>query len=247
MAVGTTLLNLRKMLNAEIEDELDETISNSGVAWKNQILNNQQFFLANQHTYLLGKTRVSLPLSPGTQYYDVPGGIDMAHLDKPQYVVSSNWRFEVSFGILTIDYNIFNPELGATSIPILKWDLVNTGDGLQIQVWPIPSVAQTLEFSGLLLITPMASDSDTCVIDDLALVYFTAAEILAKRGAGDAQAKLAKAQAYLSSIRAGKPSRYETFNIAGDDWGRRVNTDYKRPVVAVGGSDSSGGPSIGIG
>ena len=110
----------------------------------------------------------------------------------------------------------------------------------------------TLEFSGLLPITTMAQDTDTCVIDDMALVYMTAAEILAKRGAGDAQAKLAKAQAYLASIRSGKPGRYETLNISGSDWGVR-HGDYKRPVVAVGGGSDggggggSGGPSIGVG
>jgi len=59
---------------------------------------------------------------------------------------------------------------------------------------------------------------------------------------------LTKATTYLSSLRSGKPSRFESFNISGDDWGRRTNTDYKRPVVAVGGDAANvGGPSIGIG
>ncbi len=68
MAVGTQLVELRKMLNAEIEDEMDETIAASGIANKNQRLNNMQAFLANQHTYLRGKTRVTLPIVPGQQY-----------------------------------------------------------------------------------------------------------------------------------------------------------------------------------
>ncbi len=154
------------------------------------------------------------------------------------------------FGINTDDYNIFNPDLNVTATPIMKWDQVNVNGVLQIQIWPISNTQQTLEFSGLLPITQMVSDTDTCVIDDMALVLFTAAEILAKRQSGDAQAKLAKATSYVASIRAGKPSRYETFVISGDDWGRRSNTDYKRPVVAVvGGSGDTGssGPSIGIG
>lgn len=255
MATGTTLVQLRKLLNAEIEDEMDETISNAGIARKNQLLNNQQAFLANQHDYLKGKIRVSLPIVPNQQYYDLPAGIDFDHLDKPQFTVNANWRYQVAFGINTNDYNIFNSDLGVTAIPILRWDLVNvlqpdTTSKLQIQVWPISNAAQSLEFSGILKVTQMVADGDGCVIDDMALVLFTAAEILAKRGAGDAGAKLTKATTYLASLRSGKPSRFESFNISGDDWGRRTNTDYKRPVVAVGGSggsDAGGAPSIGIG
>lgn len=247
--VGTTLVNLRKYLNAEIMDEMDETISRAGVAWKNQILNNQQVFLANQHDYLRGKVRVNLSIVPGQQYYDVPDGIDFDHLDKPSYTNMANWRYQVFFGINVNDYNIFNPDLGVRATPIMKWDWVTQDGEMKIQIWPISDSAQTLEFSGLLKIEPMVDDSDTCVIDDMAIVYFTAAEILAKRGAGDAGAKLSKATSYLASLRSGKPSRYETFNIAGEDWGRRTNTDYKRPVVAVGGSggNDSTGTAIGTG
>jgi hypothetical protein len=201
----------------------------------------------------LGKIRTSITINPGQRYYDPPTGIDLLHLDKPQFTVNANWRYQVSFGINTNDYNIFNSPLGVTAIPIMRWDLVNVDSGngpqLQIEVWPISSAGQTLEFSGIMPVVPMVADSDTCVIDDLALVLFTAAEILAKRGSGDAGAKLTKATTYLASLRSGKPSRFESFNISGDDWGRRTNTDYKRPVVAVGGSGGNdlGGPSIGIG
>jgi len=252
MAVGTTLVQLRKMLNAEIEDEIDETISNAGITRKNQLLNNMQQFLWNQHDYLRGKVRVEAPIPADTQYCDLPTGIDLDHLDKPTYVLMNNWRYEVQFGIKVTDYNVFNSSLGVKSQPIYKFDFVNVDGTLMMEVWPISTVDQTLELSGILPLTQMVSDSDTCVVDDMAIVLFVAAEILAKRGAGDAQAKLAKATAYINSLRSGKPSRYETFNIAGNDWLRRDNDNFKRPVVAVGGGDSggggsSGGPSIGIG
>lgn len=235
------------MLNAEIEDELDETIANAGIDRKNQLLNNQQAFLANQHTYLRGKTRVSLPLSPGQQYYNLPTGIDFDHLDKPQYTTVAGFRYEVLFGIDQPEYNVYRSDLGVKATPCLRWDLVNVNGSLQIEAWPIPSTLQTLEFSGLLPLTQMVSDIDTCVIDDLALVFFTAAEILAKRGAGDAQAKLAKATAYLASLHAGKPGKREMFCLSGGDEGRHRYETTRRPTVAVSGGDASGGPSIGIG
>lgn len=236
MAVGTQLVTLRQMLNGEIDDEQDETVSSAGISNKNQKLNNQQAFLANQHTYLLGKTRVSLPLVAGQQYYNVPAGIDIFHLDKPQYTTVSGFRYEVLFGIDQPEYNVYRSDLGVTATPVLRWDLVNVSGNLQIECWPIPSLSggsQTLEFSGLLPLTTMVNDNDTCIIDDMALVLFTAAEMLAKRNTGDAQAKLAKAQAYLASIRSGKPGKREMFNISGGDFGRELYETTRRPTVAI--------------
>ena len=238
MAIGTQLVTLRAMLNAEIDEELDESVAPGDIANKNQKLNNQQAFLANQHTYLLGKTRVSLQLNPGQQYYTVPTGIDFDHLDKPQYTTVSTGPsgngivYEVGFGIDQPEYAVFSTSSGMTFSPCLKWDLVNVGGVLKIEAWPIPNTAQTLEFSGLLKVVPMVADTDPCVIDDMALVLFTAAEMLAKSQAGDAQAKLSKAQAYLASLRSGKPSKFETFNMMGKQY-PYVDNNKNRPVIAT--------------
>lgn len=234
MPVGTALSVLRQMLNGELEDEIDETISNAGIDLKNQKLNNMQGFLFGQHNYLHGKVRVSLPLSPGQRYYSLPAGIDMDHLDKPQYTTVAGFRYEVYFGIDQPEYNVYRSDLGVQATPLLRWDLVNiTGSGLQIECWPIPSTQQTLEFSGVLGLTQMVNDGDVCVIDDLLIVLFVAAEMLAKRQAADAPAKLAKANAHLASIRASKPSRHEIFQISGGEpiWSDRYGR--RRPVTGV--------------
>lgn len=235
MPVGTQLSVLRQMLNAECGEEMDESVSPALVAVNNQLLNNQQAFLVNQHAYLRGKVRVSLAAVVGQQFYALPGGIDFDRLEKPEFTNVSNFRYRVSFGIGQDEYNIFRSDLGVRSTPVMKWDLVNTGNGFQIEMWPIPSVAQSLELAGLLPLTQMVADGDTCVVDDLVLVLFTAAEKLARKQSGDAQAKAAKAKAALDSIRASYPSKFETFNLAGVD---RVPKGFnrpnnQRPVVAV--------------
>ena len=233
MATGTTLVNLRKMLNGELEDELDETIASAGVDTKNQKLNNMQSFLYGQHNFLRGKVRVSLPLTPGQRYYTLPAGIDFDHLDKPQYTTVAGFRYEVYFGIDQPEYNVYRSDLGVQATPVIRWDLVNVAGVLQIECWPIPSTIQTLEFSGQNYPTPMVADSDPCVIDDLLIVLFTAAEMLAKRQAADASAKLAKANAHLASIRSGKPSKHEMFQISGAEpiWSDRYGR--RRPVTGV--------------
>jgi len=214
------------MLNAECGEEMDETISPARVAINNQLLNNQQSFLDNQHAYLRGKVRVSLAAVVGQQYYDVPAGIDMDRLEKPEFTNLSNFRYRISFGIGQEDYNIFRSDLGVKASPVMKWDLVNVAGVLKIELWPLPSVAQTIELAGLLPLTQMVNDSDTCVIDDLILVLFTAAELLARHQSADAQAKGAKAKAALQSLKASYPSKFETFNLAGV---RNLSSDFQRP------------------
>lgn len=234
MPIGTTLVNLRKMLNAECGEEMDETISPARVAINNQLLNNQQSFLANQHAYLLGKVRVQLTAVVGQQYYDLPSGIDFDRLDKPEFTNVANFRYRIAFGITQEHYNLFRSDLGVQSSPVMRWDLVNTTK-LQIELWPIPSMAQTIMLSGVLPITQMTTDASTCVIDDMALVLFTAAEILARKQSPDTAAKAEKARAYLQSLKASYPSQFDKFNIAGKPPSLRdlYIGNNRRPVVAT--------------
>ena len=239
MPVGTQLSVLRQMLNAECGEEMDESISPARVAINNQLLNNQQAFLFAQHSYLRGKTVVSLPGVVGQQYYNVPAGIDFDRLEQPTFTNVNNFRYRVGYGIGQEEYNLFRSDLGVTASPVMRWQMVNVPVAsvltLQIEMWPIPSVVQSLIFTGLLPLTIMVNDSDTCVIDDLALVLFTAAEILARKESGDAQAKGAKSKAHMDSMKAAFPIKYEVWNISGEQ--PRFDEFYKgnnrRPVVAV--------------
>lgn len=310
------------MLNVEVGEEVDETISPARFAINNLLLNNQQAFLVGQHAYLRGKTRATFPLTPGVQFYPIWSPINgtplnrLLDLDRPEtmeFVNYSNFRYRLKFGISQDDYNVYNSIYGVAGVPCMKWDLVNnqaaiadpaanytastitytgltvgaqyqwipgpqevsftyngatitaqdiftvvagvttatatgaattapfTGQlntiGLMIEVWPIPSVPQSLELAGALPLTRMENDTDTCVIDDLLIVLFCAAEILARSSQGDAQAKITKAQAHLNSLKASYPTSHETFNISG---GRRFIPGYHtgtgQPVIAVNGN-----------
>lgn len=223
------------MLNAELGNELDETVAPGSVAIDNQLLNNQQAFLAAQHAYLLRKARVEVALTVGTQYYSVPTGVDMDRIDKPSYVrIGNTFRYEVWFGINQTEYNAFDSARGITGQPVRRWDLIDVSGTRKIEVWPIPSAAQTLMLSGPLVVTTMSTNSDVCVLDDMLIVLFTAAEKLARMGSADAQTKLAKAQAHLYALKGATPSRYDTFTISGA--GRSYDERNRRPVVAVAGS-----------
>jgi len=235
MPVGTTLVNLRKMLNAEVGEEMVETISPALVAVNNRLLNNQQIFLDNQNGYLRGKATDTLAATVGTRYYTPPTGVDLDRLEEPVYTNLANFRYRLEYGITQDDYNIYRSDQNVTGSPCFRWQLVNISSALKVELWPIPSTAQTLTFTGVLPLVEMTSDSSTCVIDDMALVLFTAAEILARKGAGDAGAKAAKAKAYLDKLKASFPSRYDNFNLMGAEqnyngFNRNV---FQRPTVGV--------------
>lgn len=235
MPIGTQLVTLRKMLNAEMGEEMDETISPARVAINNQLLNNQQSFLVNQHAYLLGKVRKELTAVVGQQYYDLPAGIDFDRLEKPEFTNVNNFRYRIAYGIGQEEYNLFRSDLGVQASPVMRWDLVNTGGKLQIELWPIPSTAQTIMLSGVMPLAQMVNDSDTCVIDDLVLVLYTAAEALARKQSPDTMAKAEKAKAALESLRASFPSKFDKFNLAGKQPSLRdlYVGNNRRPVVAT--------------
>jgi len=315
------------MLNVEVGEESDETISPGRIAINNRLLNNQQAFLAGQHSYIRGKTRVSLVLVAGVQFIPIGTLIngsplnELIDLDRPEtteFINFSNFRYRLTFGIGQQEYNIYNSAYGVAGVPCMKWDIVNNqqaiadpasnypgsvaptltytgllpggqyewipginevsltyngsvytaqdtftvvsgvttatvtgvalGDaftgqlntvGMQIEVWPIPSVPQTLELAGTLPINQMENDTDTCVIDDLALVLFTAAEILQRAGQADYAAKMAKAKAHLDALKGSYPMKFETFNIAGGSiYVEGFNNCRGRPVIAVSGPTS---------
>ena len=327
MAVGTPLSVLRQMLNAEVGVDMNETASPASVPINNRLINNQQAFLCGQHSYLIGKTRVSFPLTPYVQFYPLNSLLNgspinqLMDFDRPEatdFINYSNFRYRMSFGIGQEDYNIYNSTYGVAGVPVMKWDLVNaqvaindpaasypstgaitlTYTGLTpgqtyiwipgveevnlayngnnyaaqgsftavagvttatvtgaansaaftgelntvtrcIEVWPIPSIPQTLELAGTLPITQLQNDSDTCVIDDMLIVLSLAAEITARSGYNDAGAKLAKAKAHMQTLQASYPSKFETFNLSG---GQRYipgfDRTHGRPVVAVSGPAS---------
>lgn len=214
---------------------MDETIAPALVSINNQLLNNQQTFLDNQHSFLRGKTTVDLAATVGTRYYALPSGIDFDRIESPAYTNVGNFRYRLDYGISQDDYNVYRSDQNVSGSPCFRWQLVNVSSVLKIELWPIPSVAQTITFTGLLPITAMTADSDVCVIDDMALVLFTAVETLARKNSGDTAAKAAKAKAYLDAMKASFPSRYDTFNLAGMEttypgYNRNV---FSRPTVAV--------------
>lgn len=230
MPVGTTLTVLRQMLKAEIGDEMSESITTANDARYNRLLANQQIWLVSKDAWLLpGKVRKEVALTAGTRLYTLPTGIDLQQLAQPAYVKFENYRFWTEFGISQENYNALDPAQDMRGDPVLRWDIVDDSGTKKLEVWPIPASAQTLIFEGRPALGALSSDSDTCLVDDLLLVLFTAAEILARQKQGDAAAKLAKANDRLNWLKGNRPSEFERFSLSG----RGACRSEKRPMVGT--------------
>jgi len=232
MARNQTWAAIRSAFKAEVGVELNELVATGDNSRYLQLANNQIKWLIGQHAWLLGKVRAEVALTPGTQYYTIPeSSIDIDRVDQEAAFIeqSDGYRYGVLFGIGQRQYNAYGNETEQVD-PVQRWDMVDVSGVTKIEVWPIPLTAQTLHLSGIRVFTAMTGDASTCPIDDMLVVLFMAAEELARAKAADATAKLAKAQAHLSSLKGTRQSEYEQFNMAGGGLPRRGEY-LNRPYV----------------
>lgn len=232
MARNQTWATIRTAFKAEAGIELDETVATGDNARYLALANNTIKWLIGQNAWLLGKTRADVALTTGTRYYTFPETtIDITQVDTDAFVKQSDgYRYSVCFGIGQGQYNAYGSETEQIN-PVARWDLVNVSGVTKIEVWPLPQDdTQTLMLSGIGVFTPMTLDASTCPLDDMLVVYFMAAEQLARSKSADAQAKLVKAQAHLAALKGARQSEYETFSMAGGGRPNR-NEPLNRPTV----------------
>lgn len=233
MARGVTLAVMRGKFKAICGIELSESISTSEDARINKLLAIEQEWLLGQHAFLLGKVRVDLAVNG--RYTDFPATIDVDRLNPDVRVVMTGetLRRKVDFGITQDDYEVYDSEAGQTQDWVRKWDLVNVGGALKVEVWPIPATAQTLKLSGVMALATFTQDAHVCSIDDLAIVLFAAAKYLAKIGDKQATAVLTQAQKHLDGLKATRQSGFENFSMAGGGFRSFSSRVKVRPIVGV--------------
>jgi hypothetical protein len=237
MARGTRLIDLLKMLKAEMGNEPDSAVAPGGDGLFKAVLSNQQNWLSTQMDWPFMIIRAEMAMVPGQRYYNFPE-VQGYEFDKGAEIYAecewaTYWN-PVRMGITHTDYNALNPELNVRIDPVRGWQLYNSGDNAttQFEVWPLPATATKLRLTGQRELAPLVGDLDRADLDDLLIVLFTAAELLTRFGDSSASAKLDKAKALMARLRSGIVTPNETFNVGG---GRNeIRRDWEnRPTVAV--------------
>lgn len=213
MSRGTTLSTLRTYLKAELRESQD---INSVIDTElNYRLANKQKDLANSHSWPFLEHVWDLSVPAGSRYLNLPTS-DIRSLavtpnfERPMIVerfyVES--YIEIDYGIGGAEYTYLNG-VDEPSDPIRRWQMVTNvneaSNPNQVEVWPVPSTAQVLRFTGQRQVLALTSDAHTADLDDLLLVYGVAAEYLALRGLSNAPLMLRRFQQRLLSCRGGNP------------------------------------------
>jgi hypothetical protein len=149
-----------------------------------------------------------VPMVDGTRFYTFPTALDETKIGRAWVRWGSVWD-PVLYGIGYEEYSAYNPDPTAPQKgdPVMRWDF-QAGDPLQFEVWPVPASSGTNEtyaiaFDGMKKIEQLTDGKKKADLDDLLLVLFVSAEILAENKQKEsAEVKAAAARDRLDSTKA---------------------------------------------
>jgi len=224
MARGTQFSQLVYMLRAEIRRSTNVNVGVDDLPELKQAINqNYAIQWARFDWPFLDKFYPALRLNAGQRYYTLPGGLTYDRI-KAAAVYFSGVPQRVQRGITFEDYVLFDPDSGSTlgasdggpwnatgaySDPVLKWDIRAGNAGQeQLEVWPVPSSnSQFMRFWGYAASPYLVNDADQCWLDDMLVVLYSAAGLLALDESEPrvglppaAQLKLKQADDYFASL-----------------------------------------------
>lgn len=231
MARGTTLGELVNKLRISARYDPSPALSKNMVPLFEQTLRDTQERLYDEFDWPYLKVQRDKALQAGERYYDTPDDMNLERIIAVDVLVGGVWQ-PVERGITLEDYNGVNSDAGARQDPVLRWDVIDTGQGEQIEVWPVPASNGTLRFSGIRSLKPLVDPEDKADLDDQMIYLFAAAELLAGKGDGET-AKLRLKQAGnrkdMLQSRTTK-TRSNGFVLGGGPCG---GSDRRRPVTVV--------------
>ena len=251
MARGTALSVVRSMLKAEVGD-FSGTNSTSDSELNARISTEQKRLSALVNWSFLER-HWDLVVAAGQQFVELPmitGGdpevevvaINMQREPKMEVLWSQKYN-PVTYGIGAPQYNTLNFAFGETSDPIQRWristNVTEESAPNEFEVWPVPSTGQTVRFTGQRTLLALTAEDDTLDLDDLLVVYYVAAKILAREKQADSQMMLQMATGLFQMLRQ-QDKQVDRFRIRG---GGDYEFDKDRKLVGIAGARQGGGES----
>jgi hypothetical protein len=220
MARGTTLLELREMLRAEIGASSNVGMGVNTIDQYDHLLRRTQQRLWADHDWDFAYIERDTNLVASQRYYSFGVDIDPDNISSAHIKYGDIWH-NLEYGIGPQQYNFQDSDIaGNKSEPVVRWRHYEND---QFEVWPVPSSAgQKVRFKAIKKLSNLNLPTDTAELDDNLIVLFSAAEVLARTKAADAQAKLAQATTHYARMK-GKGVKYDRFIYGGGlDRGERL-------------------------
>lgn len=213
MARNVQLLQLIADLRAETGRTQNVAVGIDELDNLKAILRRTQKTLYDEHEWEHMRVQRTISLNAGQRYYDFPADLDFDALDDIKLQYNSVYQ-DIERGIDFEDYSAFDSNNNERSSPARKWDIRNTGSKEQLEIWPIPNDnIQTLYIFGKKKLGNLIQEADTCDLDDVLIVMYAAAEILARQESPDAKRKAEIAQARLYTLKRNAEKRTPTIQM----------------------------------
>lgn len=236
MARGTTLANLLLMLKAETGQVMTAGVGEAEDTRLKYLLAQQQQWLAAEFDWPFLERTGDVLLAAGDRTATLPSTLDYERPVRVTALDQDIWR-PLIYGISPQEYITWNSDEDERADPILKWKYATD---TTFEVWPRPATATTVRFTGQKELSRLTETTDTADLDDLLIVLFTAAELLAGQKQSDAAAKLARAQARFNTLKSAYPKANPTFVLgAGSAW--RSDRDFMGGTISGGGLANTAG------
>lgn len=256
MARNTPLGQVRSMVKAETAKALSST-STAQDAELNQIIYDMQQWLSSEYDWPFLKSRWDVTVPAGSRYLAFPTNdnnpdngvvsINFERAGQLQVYVKWNqvWQ-QVEYGIREMEeLNYLDSDRNQVLDPIQRWQFDDEG---KFEVWPLPASGQTIRFVGQRVLTELRATPITAIptwndaalldLDDLMVVYYTAAEYLLRQENPEVgKLLLNAAQNRLSQVRRTYPAITKDCVIGrGTVMDRRAIRVVPMVVVAGGGN-----------
>jgi hypothetical protein len=236
MARNTQFLDLVQRVRSESGRSDNVAVGVDDIDAIKTLINRVYTTVYNKFDWPFLRTRFAkIPVSAGQRYKDLPAALNIERVEE-LLVWYNGLAYKVERGISPEDYAIWNPDNDERSDPILKWDYLYVEDqsAAQVEVWPLPSVEQELQFTGIRSISRLVNDSHLCLLDDDLIVMYCVAELAARQGNKDAELKLAAANDHFKWLQGQYRNATQTYQLGlGVDPQRRV---LPRAVVRISGT-----------
>lgn len=198
MARGTSLLELRDMLRAEVGASSNVAMGVNTVDQYSLLLSRIQKRLWTDHEWPWAVVNRDEPLLDNQKLYSFPTSLEYDRITGAWAKYNNIWH-PLEYGIGPAQYNSFDSDRGQGTTPTVRWQHYENN---QFEVWPIPqSAGQVIRFRGVKKLNPLIADTDKAELDDVLLVLFAAAEILSRNQAADAPLKMAQATTHYNKLK----------------------------------------------
>lgn len=197
-----TFGQLKEMVRDECAISSNSSRGNDQLGYIERLIKRHYESLCDEHdwTFLhVTNDDATKVLEAGQRFYDFPVAMDLRNTISADTFYGNVW-VPLIYGIDMQDYTAMNPELNQRADPQIKWRVYTER---QFEVWPMPaSNGNKIRFTGKRLPERLVGDQSRADMDDQLLALYVSAEILTKQESGDAEIKLAAAQARLAKLKA---------------------------------------------